>query len=136
MTDVAIEILFGAAVGFIGVWWTHFAFASRAIKDAGLRLTRTFDAMFFMVPFFGLATPLWLNGRLPDFIEQLGVSPTMAMFVSMPVLLLIPFVFYRLAAVLPGVVANRIAIAEVDASWKIAPGLVTLVAGIPAGAVK
>lgn len=134
--DIAIEILIGAVVGFVGVWWTHYAFASRAIKEAGLRLTRTFDAMFLTVPFFGLGTPLWLNGRLPDALERLGVSPTIAVVVSMLVIVATPFLFYRLAALLPGVVANRIAIAEVDGSWKSAPGFMTFVTGIPAGAVK
>ena len=136
MSAVATEILLGAVVGIVAVWWTHYAFASAAIKKAGLRLTRTFDGMFFTVPFFGSATPLWLNGRLPDFIEHLGAPAILAAFISMPVLMAIPFICYRLAAFLPGVVEKRIQLAQVQAGWSSAPGVMTLVTGIPREALR
>ncbi len=129
MSGFAVDLFWGVVLGFITPWWTHYAFAPQSIVEAGLRLPRTFDAMFLTVPFWVMCNTFWISGRLTELSAQLGLNGFGSWLVAVPLLLGTALGMYRVSAFLPGVAGIRWKLVESDP--QIDGRLARFVAGVP-----
>ena len=122
MSGILSEALLGLTIAAAFDWVTLYAANIGRLESKRLRRQAALSAFALHGPFFALALPLWVNGRLATALSDRGVVPEISPILAMAIVGLLTALLFWAIGRLPMVANAKAAVAAAPVAsagtWK------------------